>query len=276
MKFIKQLSKGISDNGVAVSFIFKNKLGWFFVVPVVLNVLLFIGGLSFISGLSDYLQGEALGVSNLDNADFLGAEILSFLLTGFIWIALKVIFFFVFAYLGGYIVLILMSPILAYLSEKTEKILTGNDYPFDIQQLMRDVVRGVLIAIRNLFAQLLVVLVVLLVGLLPIIGQITTLLSPLLIVLVAAYFYGFSFTDYVNERQKLSVKASVNFMKINKGLITGNGLPFALILLIPFVGLLFSGFMAIISVVASVISVKDTIVDKTTDLVDQQIQSLNE
>ena len=134
MKFIQQLSKGISDNGKAVSFIFKHKLAWFFVVPLILNILLFAGGLSLISALSDYLQTEALNISDLDGATFYGSEVLSFLLTALVWIALKVIFFFVFAYTGGYIVLMLMSPALAYLSEKTEHILTGKDYPFDIQQ----------------------------------------------------------------------------------------------------------------------------------------------
>ena len=278
IKFIKQLSKGVSDYRPAISFIFKNKLAWFFAVPVLLNIMLFVGGLSLISALSEYLQAEALNMSKLDNANFYGAEILSTLIAWSIWVALKILFFFVFAYTGGYIVLMIMSPVLAYLSEKTEKILTGQDYPFDIQQLMRDVVRGILIAIRNLFTQLLVVLAILIIGLIPIIGQITAIFSPLLIILIAAYFYGFSFTDYVNERQKRSVKDSLAFMKDNRGLITGNGLPFALILLIPFFGLLFSGFMAIISVVASVISIKDIIPNQSSEnnIPDQQTHLLNE
>jgi len=255
--FFKQLSKGISDYGAAIRFIRKNKLTWFYAVPIVLNILLFAGGLALISGFSEYLQGEALNASNLDNANFYGSEILSFLLAGIIWLALKIIFFFVFAYTGGYIILIIMSPVLAYLSEKTEKIISGQDYPFNIKQLMRDVVRAILIAIRNLFAQLLVVLLILIIGLLPIVGQIIGILSPLLLIIIAAYFYGFSFTDYVNERQKLSVKDSIRFMKNNRGIITGNGLPFAIVLLIPFFGLLLSGFIAIIAVVASVISVKE-------------------
>lgn len=50
-------------------------------------------------------------------------------------------------------------------------------------------------------------------------------------------------------------------MKSNRGMITGNGFPFALILLIPFFGLTLSGFVAIVAVVASVISTKDLVND---------------
>ena len=257
MKFVKQLSKGVSDYGPALRFIFEHKLAWFFLVPIALNILLFIGGFAFVSELSNIIQSKILDFSHLENAHFWGAEVLTWILAASIWLATKLLFFFLFAYAGGYIVLIFMSPILAYLSEKTERILTGHTYPFDIQQLMRDVVRGILIALRNLFLELLIILAVFIVSLFPLIGWLISIISPIFLVVVAAYFYGFSFTDYVNERQKLSVKESVSFMKHNKGTITGNGLPFAIILLIPIVGLLLSGFMAIIAVVASVISVKD-------------------
>ena len=254
-KFFSGIGKGFSDYGPAISFLFKHNLGWFLLVPVAFNILLFAGGFVAIASLSDFLQAEAVSAVSLDGADFFGAQVLSWLLAGTVWLILKILFFFVFAYTGGYIVIILMSPVLAYLSEKTEKILTGKEYPFDIQQLMRDVVRGVLIALRNLLYELLIILGIFILGIIPVIGWLVSLASPFILFFVASYFYGFSFTDYVNERQRLSVKESVQFMKTNKGVITGNGMPFALILLIPFFGLTFSGFFAIIGVVASVISI---------------------
>ena len=261
MKFFEGLGKGVADYGSALSFIFKHKLGWFFLVPIFLNILLFVGGFAAIGSLTDYVEAYVLDAVSLKDATFWGAEILSGILAGTVWLIFKVVFFFVFAYTGGYIVLILMSPVLAYLSEKTEQLLTGKEYPFDAEQLMRDIVRGVLIALRNLFYELMVMLVFFIVGLIPVIGWLVGLAAPIVLFLVAAYFYGFSFTDYVNERQKLSVKESVKFMKKNKGMITGNGLPFALILLIPFFGLMLSGFAAIVAVVAAVISTKDIIND---------------
>ena len=255
--FFSGLGKGFSDYGPALSFLFKHKLAWFLLAPVVLNIILFAGGYAAVSAFSDFLQAETVSAVSLDNADFFGAQALSWLLAGTVWLILKILFFFIFAYTGGYIIIILMSPVLAYLSEKTEKIITGKEYPFDIQQLMRDVSRGVLIALRNLFYELLIILGIFILGVIPIIGWLVSLASPFILFFIASYFYGFSFTDYINERRRLNVKDSVLFMRHNKGTITGNGMPFALILLIPFFGLAFSGFIAIIGVVASVISVTD-------------------
>jgi CysZ protein len=260
-KFFVGFGKGIADYGPALTLIFKHKLAWFFLVPIFLNILLFIGGFAAIDSLTNYLEAETMDAVSLKDATFWGAQALSWLLAGTIWLILKIVFFFLFAYTGGYIVLILMSPILAYLSEKTEQILTGRTYPFNAEQLMRDMIRGILIALRNLLYELLVILSFFILGLIPVIGWLVSLVTPIILFVIAAYFYGFSFTDYVNERQKLSVKQSVRFMKSNRGMITGNGMPFALILLIPFFGLILSGFIAIVAVVASVISTKDIIND---------------
>ena len=76
----------------------------------------------------------------------------------FLWIGLQIIFFLIAYLFGKYIVLILMSPIMAMLSEKTETILTGKKYPFTLKQFFRDIVRGIGIAFRNLFFQLLILL----------------------------------------------------------------------------------------------------------------------
>lgn len=253
-QFFSGLGRGMSDYGPAIRFLFKHKLGWFLLAPLFLNVLIFVGGFMAVTELTDFLQAYVFELTSMEDATFFGAEILSWLLAGTLWLVLKIVFFFIFAYTGGYIVIIIMAPILAYISEKTEQILTGKSYPFDIQQLMRDVVRGVLIALRNLFLELLVIVAFFIIGLIPVIGWLISLISPIVLLLVAAYFYGFSFSDYVNERQRLSLKQSVQYMKKNKGVITGNGLPFALVLLVPVIGLTISGFFAIFGVVASVIS----------------------
>jgi CysZ protein len=47
-----------------------------------------------------------------------------------------------------YLFLIIGSPVFAYLSEKTEAILEGRDYPFNFSQLLKDILRGKL-AVRN-------------------------------------------------------------------------------------------------------------------------------
>ena len=49
-----------------------------------------------------------------------------------------------------YLVVIILSPLISHLSMKTEKILTGNTYPFSFRQLVHDVKRATQIVIRNL------------------------------------------------------------------------------------------------------------------------------
>ena len=52
-----------------------------------------------------------------------------------------------------YLVVIILSPLLAHLSQKTEQILTGNKYRFNLEQLIKDIRRGIRIALRNLIRQ---------------------------------------------------------------------------------------------------------------------------
>ena len=147
-------------------------------------------------------------------------------------------------------VLILMSPILAIVSEKAERVLEGNDYPFTFKQLLIDIVRGIRISIRNFAFEMLFIVLLFGLSFVPLVGLGT---SPILVI-VSAYYYGFSFIDYNLERKKYSVSDSVNYMKKNRGLVIGNGILFALILAIPIIGIALSSFAAIISAVAATIT----------------------
>ena len=49
-----------------------------------------------------------------------------------IWLIFKIAFFYIFLIFGGYLSLIALSPILAFLSEKTEEIVSGTKNPFNI------------------------------------------------------------------------------------------------------------------------------------------------
>ena len=144
-----------------------------------------------------------------------------------------------------------MSPILAYLSEKTEKIVLGTNYPFSWLQLFKDIWRGVILATRNFFIEISSIILLFLVSFIPIIGLIS---SPLLFI-VSAYFYGASFLDYTCERRGLKIKDSIRFIRKNKGLAIANGSLFAFALLVPIIGVSLSGFLAIISTVAATLAV---------------------
>ena len=130
---------------------------------------------------------------------------------------------------------------------------SGKDYPFELRQLIRDIIRGIFIAIRNLSIELVLTILIFILSFIPIIGW----TFSILLFFISAYFYGFSFLDYAIERKRLNIKESVQFMRNNKGIVVANGFVFSLCLIIPFFGILFSSFAAIISVIAGTLAVNE-------------------
>jgi CysZ protein len=266
MNLFKNFGRGFSAYGQAINLIFTKGLWWFFVFPIALNILFFIGGMMGIGSLTDFIEGWLTGLVAFDGDSFTGASFLepisgylSGIVGGLVWIVLKFAFFFIFATVGGYIVIICLSPVFAILSEKTEEILTGNKYPFNGDQIMRDVVRGVLIAFRNMFIELGYMLIIFILSLF--IPLLVGIIGTVILFFIASYFYGFAFIDYTSERRRLSLKQSVQFIRENKGMAIANGMVFSFFMLIPLCGSTLAGFAAIISVVAATIAV-----DKTVDL----------
>ena len=56
--FFKQLGTGLGYYPKALSFIFNNGLWFYFIFPLILNLLIFFLGLSTIGFISDYLSNE--------------------------------------------------------------------------------------------------------------------------------------------------------------------------------------------------------------------------
>ncbi len=251
MSLIQDIQIGLNAYPKAIKFIKQNQLRRYYLIPIALNVLLFILGLGTVSSWSDIIISDFETWANPQSWEFWGAEFLAGTIGFLIWFILKILFFFLFAFLGGYLVLILMSPLLAYLSELTEKKITYQDFPFSFAQLVKDMLRGIFIAIRNFFLETLAMIILFFVSFVPVIGLIT---APILFV-ISAYFYGFSFLDYTCERRRMKVKESIFYIKQNKGIAIGNGLLFTAALLIPFIGVSIAGILAVVSTVAATISI---------------------
>ncbi len=252
--FFKQLGTGLSYYPKAFSFIFENGLWYYFIFPLILNLLIFFLGLSTIGFISDYLSNELhIWIFGEETESVSSWKDWIFSpLTWIIWLVLKITFFFLFALFGGYITIIVLSPVLTFLSEKTYEIVTGEKVPFDILQFTRDIVRAVLITFRNMFLQIGITIAMMFLNIIPFIGSLAALLGNFL---VSSYFYGFSFIDYSNERNKLSVRESVRFIRKNKGLSVGIGMVFSFCFYIPFLGGVIASFLAIVSTVAATLAV---------------------
>lgn len=261
-KLTKDLSLGISTTFEAVSFVFKNGVLWYYLFPILLNVVIWVSGAFAVDMLMDWLNAKMDAFiggepSDLDQVQGIWNSIVAMLQNALIgandfiklmlMIMVKVLVGLLFAVFGGYLVIILMSPALAYISEHVEKVVKGSDYPLDWEQIMRDVVRGVLIALRNMFYQMLWTLGFMILGFIPVVN----LIAPFGIFIVGSYYYGYSFMDYVNERKKLNVSESNNIIKDRKGIAIANGLPLSLVLLIPIVGSFIGTFVAVNCTVAA-------------------------
>ena len=175
-----------------------------------------------------------------------GSGILSFFfLMGELMV--RLIFIFFYFSLFKYMFLIIGSPVFAYLSEKTEAIMEGKDFPFSFVQLLNDVYRGILLALRNTLWQTVFTVSILILSFFPVIGWVT----PVIMMFVECYYYGFSMLDYSCERHKLSASQSIEYISKHKGLAIGNGMMFFLMHLIPFAGWILAPAYAVVAATIS-------------------------
>lgn len=181
-----------------------------------------------------------------------GSGILSFFfLMGEIMIRIILVFFYF--SLFKYLFLIIGSPLFAYLSEKTEALIEGKEYPFSWKQMAKDVVRGIRLALRNTLWQTVYGISILILSFFPLAGWIT----PVISLFVECYFYGFSMLDYSAERHNLSASESIEFIGKHKGLAIGNGIVFYGMHLVPIVGWILAPSYAVIAATISLYHQKD-------------------
>lgn len=130
----------------------------------------------------------------------------------------------------------------------------GKDFPFNFKQLMKDIWRGIRIALRNLLWQTVYVLSIFILSFIPLFGWI----APLAALLVECYYFGFSMLDYSSERNKLSSSQSIEFIGRHKGLAIGNGMVFYLMHMIPILGWLLAPSYAVVAATISLLTARKT------------------
>jgi CysZ protein len=150
-----------------------------------------------------------------------------------------------------------MSPVFAWISERTDQIINKTDYPFNMSQFFTDIWYGIVIALRNFLFELTVIILVMIATIIPIINIISGLPATIFLFIISAYFYGFSYIHYNLERRKFNAKESITFIKKHKGIAIANGMLFSLSLFIPFLGVMLSGITAIIATVGATIAINN-------------------
>ena len=133
-------------------------------------------------------------------------------------------------------VLIVISPFMAFLSEKVEHEVNGRDFPFSWGQLGRDVLRAISINIRNFIFEMGATLLFSVLAFIPVIG----LVSPFAIILVQSYFFGFAMMDYNAERYRMKMRTTQTWMQNHFWGVAAIGSLFYLSFLIPVFGWIFA------------------------------------
>ncbi|QTA80433.1 Uncharacterized protein dnl_27370 [Desulfonema limicola] len=225
--FIQELIKGLGSYFKAHQVIFKYKLWPYMIIPGIMSLcyiftLIILGNIWF-SHISDYINMNWI-------PGFLQGEVMQTITTFLLWVLL---------FLTGYIsyqpfILILFSPVLGYLSEITENhIYKQESPPFNFKNLLKDILRSLIINIRNIIKMIFFIAAAWIFIIIPIIG---TIISSFLILMIQSFYNGFSLTDYTLERKRFTVKESIAFIKNNRAMTTGIGLGFMLMMFVPVFG----------------------------------------
>lgn len=245
---LKEIVIAIESFFKAHRFIRKHRLWKWIIIPGIFYMLLFIVGMYFFVKSSNFVVSYISGTLGIDRwVHRQDSDLLSFLfLMGEIMVRLILIFFY-FSFFK-YVFLIIGSPVFAYLSERTEAIIEGKEFPFSFKQLMKDIARGIKLALRNTMWQAVYTISILILSFFPVVGWVT----PVIMLFVECYYYGFSMIDYSCERHKLSPSESIEYISRHKGLAIGNGMMFYLMHLVPFVGWLLAPAYAVVAATLSV------------------------
>ena len=247
---LKEIVISIQSCGEAHRFISQHKLWKWVVIPGVIYTILFITAMYFFGKSATAVIEYFTHILQLSNwIQKFQNSLLGFLFTftGIIlWLTLLLFYFSFFKY----ICLIIGSPVFAYLSRKTESIIKDDNHLPGWAEIKSEMGRGIYIAMRNCGWQTIYLVGLILLSLIPVVGWIT----PLIVLVVECYYYGFSMLDYGFARNSFSSSKSIQFIGRHQGLAISNGFLFYLMHVV----VIFAPAYAIIAATLTVHKVKDS------------------
>jgi CysZ protein len=227
LRSIKELFRGLHSYIRAHRVISEHKLWTYVAIPGFMSfcyilLLIFVGRVYF-TEISDYITRHWIPAS-------IKGEVTVAITTVLLWILVLMVGYITYKQ----IILIFLSPILSYLSELTETVVYNEPAPeFRFGNLVRDIVRGLIINLRNLFLTLILMMTAWVTMLIPGLGP---PVSTGLMLLIQFFYDGSGLVDYTLERKRYSVRESIHFVKANRARVIGIGMGFMLILVIPLAG----------------------------------------
>lgn len=222
---LKDVFIGIKAYTGAFELISKLKLWRYFAIPIAISIVTAIA-----IGITAYGFSDDIGefISRVWIWEW-GKEtftVISDIFGGIIILALGLILY-------KHIIMALSAPFMSPVSEKIEAHLLGKIHQHRNTSFQQQLWRGIRINVRNLFMELWLTLLIIIISFIPVIGWFTSIL----LFVLQAYYAGFGNMDYILERH-YTYKTSVNFVRKHRGVAIGNGVVFMLFLLIPVIGVI--------------------------------------
>ncbi len=225
--FLKELFAGLRAYAKARRVIVRHRLWPWMLIPGLMSfayiVLLIWIGTIVVPDMTSHISQNWI-------PDFMKGDISAFAANIVLWILFL---------LTGYVtlqptILIFFSPVLSYVSELTErKIYEQPSLPLNLKHVLQDILRSIVINVRNLVRMVIFVLMAWILMIIPLIGS---LISFVLIFLIQSFYNGFSLSDYTLERKRWPVTKRIAWSKENRSRVIGVGMGFTAILMIPVLG----------------------------------------
>ncbi|MBQ2322258.1 MAG: EI24 domain-containing protein [Bacteroidales bacterium] len=214
---------------------------WVYFVILGICLLFLFGSFSLSGFLSTQVKGAVMTwLSDLAaNVDWLPEFVLT-VASGLSAVVIWLVVMCLMCLVGGAIILILLSPLLSIVSDKMWAA-AGHAIPRDsFMSVVKSVGRGVMVSLLYAFCQVCSLILIFILSFIPVVGVV----APVLSIMVYAFFYGASFSDYALERSGRSAGQALNYAVANKSLFVGIGLPFTLLMFIPIIGSYLALFIA--------------------------------
>ncbi len=247
---LKEIVIAFQSFSEAHRFIQQHRFWKWIIIPGIIYTILFIAGMIFFWRSADGAVSWAsmqLRIEPWLQQERSAWLSFFFVMMGVMLRLVLVLFYFSFF---KYLILIIGSPLFAYLSEKTEAIMEGREHSFNWSELRKDCTRSARLALRNCGWQTVYLFALIFLSLVPLAGWIT----PLIALAMECYYYGFSMLDYGFARNGFTASQSIQFSGRHKGLGTANGFLFYLMHIV----IVFAPAYAIIAATLTVQKVKNT------------------
>ena len=249
---LKELIISFQSYYKAHQFIRQHKLWKWIIIPGVLYAILFFVGFWFFLRSSNEAIHHLTALLGIPRwLESMQSTWLNFFVL-FDDLILRLVLLLFYFSLFKYLILIIGSPLFAYLSQRTESIMEETEYRFSFKALAPEMGRGIVLALRNALWQTVYTFTLLIVSFIPLVGWIT----PLVAFVIECYYYGFSMLDHSCARHQLTRAQSIDFIGERRGLAIGNGIVFYAMHLVLLVGWIVAPIYALVAAALSLYPVK--------------------